>query len=161
VAAIDRGNNNRKPKIQGFSLASIGRYTTENKNILVRELFMSTKPTDKPKSVDESNTYIILFLVITAIVLCTKVSFGRHQSDPEAVTVEIISKIGSEKTGVGNFNNRIDLNLRNPINESSFDRVKNVVAGKEQIEGELFGHKYKFSVTPQPRSLTSTASDPE
>jgi hypothetical protein len=142
-------------------LAAIDRYATENKHSLVRELFMSTKPADKPKAVDESNNYIILFLVITAIVLCTKVSFGRHQSDPEAVAVKITSKIGSEKAGIGTFNNTIDLNLRNPINESSFDRVKNVVAGKEQIEGELFGHKYKFSVTPQPKSPTSTASDPE
>lgn len=122
---------------------------------------MSTKPADKPKPVDESNTYIILFLVITAIVLCTKISFGRHKSDPEAVAVKITSKIGSEKSGIGTLNNSLDLSLRNPINESSFDRVKNVVAGKEQIEGELFGRKYKFSITPQPKSPTSTESDPE
>jgi hypothetical protein len=104
---------------------------------------MSSKSTDKPK-VDPSNTYIITFLIVGAIALCTRVNLGFTAN---TVAIQITSKIGKDSADVSNFKNVIHLNLTNPFTASSLDRAKDILSGKEEIEGELLN--YKFSVTPK------------
>ncbi len=104
---------------------------------------MSATSTSKsPASVDNSNTYIITILVLSAIALCTRVHVGASNNK---VTIQITSRIGKDIANTSNFKNAIELNLTNPITSKSLDRAKQLLSGREEIKGELLN--YKFSVT--------------
>ena len=121
---------------------------------------MSTKPVEKPKvvkPVDNSNTYIWMFLILTALALCTRIKFAWSGNDHQAVAVEITSKIGKDDAGVSNFKNTIHLTLGNPFTTENLDRVKEFVSSKKEVQGEFLN--YEFSVAPKNKLKSSPKPD--
>ena len=111
---------------------------------------MSTKPAEKPKvvkPVDNSNTYIWMFLILTALALCTRINFSWSGNNHQAIAIEITSRIGKEQAGNSNFKNVIHLTIGNPFTTENLDRVKQFVSGKKEVQGEFLN--YEFSVAPK------------
>jgi hypothetical protein len=112
---------------------------------------MSTKPADKPQvakpPVDNSIGYIWTILILTGIAICTRINFAWVGNDCQAVSIEIISRIGTENAGANNFKNVIHLTLNNPFTTENLDRLKEFGSSDKEIKGEFLDRE--FSVAPK------------
>ncbi len=130
---------------------------------------MSAKPADKPKvvkpPVDNSNTYIWIFLIVIGIALCTKFKFAWIGNDFQAIAIDITSKIGNDKANDNKLKNVIHLTISNPFTSENFERAKDIIAGNKEVKGEFLDREIsvtpKSKVQPTPKQSIGNEIEPD